>query len=181
MASAEQLLHEAQYAFSCISFGDSPGNRRNASRARSLCRKIIRKYPRTMETSEAHAILRRLGEEAYTSKLQVQHRHRTQAQDHAAPLQQVSQRTFITETDEIETLDWGGLLSWLFALPKVVLFLIALGGLFLYAIFGAFILLPLVAFVLLSTPFRRIFKPEQREGLDTFIARANDFIAGQRG
>ncbi len=181
MASAEQLLHEAQYSFSCISFGDSPGNKRNASRARSLARKIIRKYPGTTEASEAHAILRRLGDEAFSSKLQVQHRHISQAQRHAAPVQQVSQRTFITETDVIETLNWGGLLSWLFALPKFVLALIVLAGLFLFSIFGPLLLVLLVGFAFLSTPFRRIFKPEQRKGLDTFIARANDFIAGQRG
>ena len=180
MASAEQLLHEAQYAFSCISFGDSPGNRRNASRAKSLCRKIIRKYPATMEASEAHAILRRLGEEAYTSKIAIQHRHISQAEHHRAPAPE-STRTFSTEYDDTETLDWGGLLSWLFALPKFVLAMIVLAGLFLFSIFGPLLLVLLVGFAFLSTPFRRIFKPEQRKGLDTFIARANDFIAGQRG
>ena len=180
MASAEQLLHEAQYAFSCISFGDSPDNKRNASRARSLSRKIIRKYPTTMEASEARAILRRLGDEAFTSNLRIQHRHVPQAVHHRKPVPEAA-RTFVTEYDEIETFDWGGFLAWLFALPKFVLAMIVLAGLFLFSIFGPLLLVFLVGFAFLSTPFRRIFKPEQREGLDTFIARANDFIAGQRG
>ena len=58
MASAEHLLHEAQFAFNSITYGDSRANRRNAARASKLCRKIIRKYPGSMEEHEAHAILR---------------------------------------------------------------------------------------------------------------------------
>jgi len=42
MASVEQLLNEAQYAFQRVSFGESRDNERNASRASSLCKKIIR-------------------------------------------------------------------------------------------------------------------------------------------
>ena len=78
MASAEKLLHEAQFAFQSISFGESRANNRNRSRAMSLCKKIIRKYPASMEAAEAHAVLRRLGEEAYSSKMQVQHVHTSQ-------------------------------------------------------------------------------------------------------
>ena len=69
MATAEQLLNEAQYAFANISFGESFANTRHAARAKSLCRKIIRKFPATMEAGEARAILKRLGEEAYTSEM----------------------------------------------------------------------------------------------------------------
>lgn len=83
MATAEQLLHQAQYAFQCISFGESRDNTRNRSRAKSLCMKIIRKHPATMEAGEAHAILRRLGEEAYTSEMATRHRHITQAMHHS--------------------------------------------------------------------------------------------------
>ena len=82
MASAEQLLHEAQYAFSCITYGESRQNRRNASRASSLCKKIIRKYPGTMEASEADAILKRMGERGYTSNLAVVHRHKSPREHH---------------------------------------------------------------------------------------------------
>ena len=64
MATAEQMLNEAQYAFANITFGESLANARHAARAKSLARKIIRKFPATTEASEARAILRRLGEEA---------------------------------------------------------------------------------------------------------------------
>jgi len=83
MATAEQLLHQAQYAFQCISFGESRENTRNRARAKSICLKIIRKHPGTMQSDEAHAILRRLGEEAYTSRLATRHRHITQAEHHS--------------------------------------------------------------------------------------------------
>ena len=83
MASAEKLLHEAQFAFQSISFGETPENKRNASRAKSLSLKIIRKHPNSMEASEAHAILRRLGEEAYSSKMSKQHQHIPQSVHHS--------------------------------------------------------------------------------------------------
>ena len=85
MASAEQLLNEAQYAFQSISSGESPDNRRNASRAKSLCKKIIRKFATTSEAAEAHAILRRLGEEVYSSNLSIEHRHTDPVTHHTAP------------------------------------------------------------------------------------------------
>ncbi len=140
MASAENLLHEAQFAFQSISFGESLSNTRNAARARSLCRKIIRKYPASMEASEAHAILRRLGDEAYTSKMAVQHRHVPASVHHRSPTPRQAalrtpvreeQRTFIVH-DETETLDWSGLVGWLFTIPKVVLGMIVFAGFLLF-------------------------------------------------
>lgn len=181
MANAEKLLHEAQYAFQCISFGESRENRRNRSRATSLCKKIIRKYPDSMEASEAHAVLRRLGEEAYSSKLAVQHRHTSQAEHHRAPTPKptpASQTTFITD-DGVEALDWGGLIKWLFTVPKYVFGLIAFAGIFLFGILGPFLFLPLIAFVFLTGPFRKTMKQEQREQLNMFVKRVNAHVAEQ--
>jgi hypothetical protein len=198
MASAEKLLHEAQYAFSSITFGESRQNKRNAARAKSLCMKIIRKYPVSMEAGEAHAILRRLGEEAYTSKMKVRHRHITQDAHHSkpAPLQmpQTGSASMpgeahrrarpispqATAASEEVPFDWSGLLAWLVTLPKFVLGIIAFAGFFLFGIFGPFIFLPLLALVLFTGPFRKTMQPKQREELNQFIVRANIFIAEQR-
>ena len=185
MASADKLLHEAQYAFQCISFGESFANTRNAAKAKSLCRKIIRKYPGSMEASEAHALLRRLGEEAYTSRLAVQHRHVPQATHHQARATTTrktpdQQRTFIVH-DDAETLDWAGLVGWLFSIPKVALALIIFAGFFLFGLFGAFLFLPLIAFVLFTGPFRQMLKQEQRDSLNALVQRINALIAERRG
>lgn len=198
MASAEQLLHEAQYAFNSITFGKSRGNTRNAARAKSLCNTIIRKYPVSMEASEAHALLRRLGEEAYTSKMKVQHVHTTQAEHHRKPtLLQMPARQPGPEPDrgarpvltsrpqagasgEGVPFDWSGLVVWLLTLPKLVLGMVAFAGFLLFGIFGPFILLPLLALVLFTGPFRNNLEPAQREKLDQFIVRANIYIAEQR-
>ena len=188
MASAEHLLHEAQFAFQSISFGESRGNTRNASRARSLCRKIISKYAGSMEAGEAHAILRRLGDEAYQSKMAVQHRHISQAEHHGAKaLERAKARTPVPEPlitfgddDTAETLDWGGLVSLILLAPKITIALIAFAGLFLFGIFGPFLFIPLVAFVLLTGPFRRSMKSEQRRNLNEFVKRTNAYIAERR-
>ncbi len=192
MASAEKLLHEAQYAFQCISFGESRDNNKNRSRATSLCNKIIRKYPGSMEASEAHALLRRLGEEAYSSKMATRHRHipqsahhQTQAEHHRprrtpSPRKRApeSQRTFITG-DGVETLDWSALMSWLFSMPKFILGMIIVGAVFLFGILGPFLFLPLIAFVFLTGPFRKSLKPEQRRQMNEFIVRVNEHVNGQ--
>lgn len=205
MANAEQLLHQAQYAFQSISFGESRDNTRNRSKAKSLCMKIIRKYPATMEAGEAHAILRRLGEEAYSSKMSLIHKHISQTEHHSATSKsQIGQRhEHITQVSHhsakalaraqartpihdaqyttgaegtVETLDWGRLLGLLLTLPKAVLGLIAFGGIFLFGILGPFLLIPLVLFVMFTGPFRRMLKPEQRKEMNAFIARVNDYI-----
>ncbi len=191
MASAEKLLHKAQYAFQCISFGESRENARNRSRAASLSRKIIRKYPDSMEAGEALALLRRLGEEAYRSEMPTRHRHITQAEHHGSRLARPEAADYALRTpvsqsmdtgeQATETLDWGGLVALVFALPKVILGLIAFGGLFLFGLFGPFLFVPLVLFVLLTGPFRQMMKPKQRREMNAFIVRANDYIGQRRG
>ena len=186
MANAEQLLHEAQYAFQSISFGETRENKRNASRAKSLCLKIIRKYPGSMQASEAHAILRRLGEEAYSSKIREQHQHQSQASHHSKPstvsTPDARQDLYIAPatSGETETLNWTGLIGVLLSMPKAVLAVLVFGGIFLFGIFGPFIFVPLIAFVLFTGPFRQSLKPEQREQMNTFVVRVNDYIESQR-
>jgi hypothetical protein len=184
MANAEQLLNEAQYAFQSISYGESRDNMRNASRAKSLCTKIIRKFPTSSYAAEAHAILRRLGEEAYTSHLRVVHQHTTQAEHHTAPTAIPKPKPVPLATsshrDETVLLDWTGLLAVLAATSKSILAVIAFLGLVLFGIFGPILLLPLIAFVLLTGPFRQLLKPQQRKSMNVFIAQANAFIEDRR-
>lgn len=180
MASAEHLFHEAQYAFQCISFGESRENRRNAARAKALCNEIIRKFPASIEAAEAHAILRRLGEEAYSSKLSLRHRHLPESLHHRAPSPVTAPQGVVAGNGDAATLDWSGLIARVLMIPKAVLAMIALAGFFLFGLFGPFLLVPLLALVLLTGPFRKILKPQQRKGIDAFIVRANEFIAERR-
>ena len=150
MATAEHLLHEAQYAFHSISYGQSRENRRNAARAKSLCMKIIRKYPIGMEADEAHAILRRLGEEAYSSKLAVQHRHISQAAHHQPQPKDRASQQALAGTNNVEELNWSALVASIFKMPKVALAMLVFAGFFFFGIFGPFLFVPLLAFVLLS-------------------------------
>ena len=183
MATADELLREAQYAFQCISFGESPSNARNRRRASSISRKIIRKYPGTMEASEAYAILRRLGEESYTSSLALQHRHISQREHHkpAEPMTVVENRTFVTDSDvDGETVNWLGLATWLFTLPRAVLAIIIVVGFFLFSIFGPLLFLPLIALVLFTGPLRSKMGSEQQREMSARIQWLNQFIENQR-
>lgn len=178
MASPEQLLNEAQYAFQSISFGESRANDRNRARARSLCREIIRNHPATMEAAEAHAILRRLGDEAYASAMGLQHVHTSQKEHHQAPRPDPEIR--LGQDLQTEAFNWAGLMSLLFMIPKLVLGIGAFAAFLLFGMFGWFIFVPLVAFVLLTGPFRQMLKPEQRKEMNTFVVKANAFIEKQR-
>mgnify|MGYP001825235809 FL=1 len=182
MATAEQMLNEAQYAFANITFGESFANARHAARAKSLARKIIRKFPATMEASEARAILRRMGEEGYTSEMNVRHRHVTQAEHHSGwqPLAKTSMPRVGQQGRGGDTLDWGGLIGLLFGLPKAILFAVIAAGFVMFSLFGWFIVLPLVALVLFTGPFRSLLQPAQREQLNDFVVRINALIDEQR-
>jgi hypothetical protein len=182
MASAEQLLNEAQYAFQSISSGQSPDNKRNASRASSLCKKIIRKFPTSSYAAEAHAILRRLGEEAYSSNLSVEHRHTTQAKHHTAltPMPKSKPLVRPTRHDEIVPFDWAGLLAVILVTSKTVLAVIAFFVVFLFGIFGPFMFLAFIALIFLTGPFRQTMKPRQREVMNEFVVRANAYIEERR-
>jgi hypothetical protein len=184
MASAEQLLNEAQYAFQSISSGQSPDNKRNASRASSLCKKIIRKFPTTSYAAEAHAILRRIGEEAYSSHLGVEHRHTTQAKHHTAltSMPKPKSKSLVSPTrhDEIVPFDWAGLLAVILVTSKTVLAVIAFFVVFLFGIFGPFMFLAFIALIFLTGPFRQTMKPRQRQLMNEFVVRANAYIEERR-
>ena len=196
MASAEHLLHEAQFAFNSITYGESRANKRNAARASKLCRKIIRRYPGRMEEGEAHAILRRLGEEAFLPKLAGQHRHITNSQHHRPQRRPANlanpgntqqsavtpeMRTYMTHrAGDSASFDWGGLISLIFMAPKVVLGLIEFAGIFLFGLFGWLIVIPLALAFLVLGPARPLLNRPQRVQVNTFIAAANTWIAEQQ-
>ena len=187
MASAEQLLNEAQYAFNSVGPGGNRNDRRNASRASRLARKIIRKYPTTTEAAVAHSLLRRLGEEAFLPKLPLVHKHAEHSQSHRTPEPgQVAMPT-LTSADRVSTstgahyenevsLDWRGLLSLLLATPKVALGILLLIALFLFGIFGWFMVLPLLLLVFLTSPARALLQRKQRDDVNAFVVQANAWI-----
>jgi hypothetical protein len=184
MASAEQLLNEAQYAFQSISSGQSPDNNRNASRASSLCKKIIRKFPTTSYAAEAHAILRRLGEEAYSSHIAVEHRHIVPSKHHTAPTPTLKatpkRQARATRYGATVPFDWAGLLAVILVTPKTVLAVIAFFVILLFAIFGPFMFLMFTGLMFLTRPIRQLMKPQERQKMNEFVVRANAYIEERR-
>ena len=61
MASADELIREAQYAFRNISHGSTDESKYRA-RAKKYAKRIIRTFPTSMEASQARRILRQLDE-----------------------------------------------------------------------------------------------------------------------
>lgn len=179
MASAERLLNEAHYAFASITYGESLANTRHAARAKSLCQKILRRYPESMEAREALAILRRLGEESYVSTLPDQHRHMTRASHHLGKEQGVAPVPAANAAGS-PAFDWSGLLAVILMTPKIVLGILGAVGVALFAFLGPIVLVALVALVVLTGPFRSMLAPAQRKQVDELIVRANEFITERR-
>jgi hypothetical protein len=179
MASAERLLNEAHYAFASISYGESLANKRHAARAKSLCRKIMRRYPTSMEAREARAILRRLGEESYVSTLPDQHRHMTQTSHHLGRKSGIAPVPAVNSAGS-PAFDWGGLLAVILMTPKIVLGILGAVAFALFALLGPIVLMALVALVALTGPFRSMLAPAQRKQIDEFVVRANEFIEERR-
>lgn len=184
MASAEQLLNEAQYAFQSISSGETGHNRRNAARAKSLCKKIFRKFPGSSEAAVAHSIMMRLGEEEFTSQLAVEHQHTTQAEHHTAPTPTLVPKTKApaksTRHDEMVPFDWAGLMAVILVTSKTVLAVIAFIVIFLFGIFGPLLFLAFIGLMFLTGPFRQTMKPRQRQHMNEFVVRANAYIEEKR-
>jgi hypothetical protein len=59
VASADELIREAEYAFRNISHGSTSEDKYKA-RARKYAKQVLRKYPAGVEASQARAILERL-------------------------------------------------------------------------------------------------------------------------
>ncbi|MEJ2128828.1 MAG: hypothetical protein P8X81_08260 [Woeseiaceae bacterium] len=171
MASAEQLLNEAQYAFQSITAGDSRENRRNAARAKSLCQKIFRKYPGTTEAVVAHGIMMRLGEEVPMPRV-----HESHQADGAVTVTEVTSQG----PDDTVAFDWSGLLAVVLGSSKVVLGVIAFAGLILFGFLGPLLFLPLLAFAFLTSPLRQSMKPDQRRQVNEFVIQANAWIRERR-
>ena len=142
----------------------------------------MRKYPGTMESQEAYAILQRLGEEGYTSGMRMVHQHRSQEDHHrAAPVTTVIRGTDLSRGAESgDTLDWSGLVGLILGLPRAVLFAVLAAGFILFAIFGWFLVLPLIALILFTGPFRSLLGPDARRQLNDLIVRLNTLINERR-
>ena len=179
MASAEQLLNEAQFAYSSITAGESRQNRRNAARAKSLCAKIFRKYPGSSEAVVAHGIMMRLGVEVFPSNIEVEHQHKDHADAHkvSAPV-----TTFVASgmDEEMVPFDWAGLLAVILVTSKTVIGVIGFVGLVLFSILGPFMLLPLLGMLMLTIPARQMLQPRQRREINNFVVQANAWIKARR-
>ncbi len=179
MASAEALLHEAQYAFQSVSFGDTRDNRQNSARAKSLAMKIIRKFPASNEASGAHAILQRLGDEAYASRFKYSHDHQPQPDGphtHSQLTTQSRVESRRRSQEPIELLDWQRLIVRLLKLPKGVWVATMFGGIFLLGILGPLLFLPLLGLIIFVGPFRHMFPVKSRKDMNTAIRRINAWL-----
>jgi hypothetical protein len=177
MADAGELIRDALYAFYNISHSDSPDNRRNTARAKSISRKIIRKFPGSIEADQAQQILERLDPAAATHSLQKQPQHRL---DQADRHEQVDQHFRATAKQRPANRDWKKLLQAVTLLNAFERNLLLAGGLLLV------IMLPFLAFaiigasIFLAGPFKKYRPQESEDLLDKFFSQLDAWIIKRR-
>lgn len=181
MASADELMREAQYAFQNISFGDSPDNRKNSARALSLATKVLRKYPSSPEATVARSILWRLGDEAYVKKFNEQHIHAVtvegaHAHSYAELRSAAAEEPIGSVRGGTERLDWQRLTERIFRLPKTALIMFVFAGTFLFGIFGPLLFIPLAMLVIFVTPLRALFPAKNQRAANEAIRRLNQWL-----
>lgn len=181
MASADELMREAQYTFQNISYGDSPDNRKNSARAMSLATKVLRKYPTSPEATVARSILSRLGDEAYVMKFKNQHVHATRTENLHTHSDIEPQAVGLTEQfgsvrGKAERLDWQRLIARIFKLPKIALIMFVFAGTFLFGIFGPLLFIPVAMLVAFVTPLRTLFPIKNQQAADEAIRRFNVWL-----
>lgn len=183
MASAEQLLNEAQYAFNSITAGDSSANRRHAARAKSLCKKIFSKYPGSSEAAIAHSIMMRLGEPAPSARLQQTHSADppiTVVDVSGPDVSQSSSTGYAAQGGDLTAFDWSGALAVILGTSRVVLGVLGFVAFVLFGIFGPFIWLLALGLAVLTVPVRQMLPPAKRAEIESFVVNANAWIKERR-
>lgn len=176
--SAEELLREAQYAFQCISFGDTRDNRKNASRATRYAKKIIRKYPTSSEARQANDLLIRLGNEHYAQQFRQQHRTHSPSEtlhDHS-DLKRRPSVVVSLEDYSSEPIAWSTLWNGVLGLKANFLVMGATIVFFFVLIFGFFLPIVAFAFFALMRPLSKQNSPEARTARNRLMQLANAWL-----
>ncbi len=170
MADAGELIRDAQYAFHNITHGESRGNRKNTSRAKTLARKIIRKFPSSIEAGQAQQILDRLDPDSVTHSTQKVPEHQfdqkdrhEQVEPHHRPLD--SSRSPDGEARAGDR-DWKKLLLRLTQIHGNSRNFIFVGLLLLVTVLPYVALAILAIILFLTDPFKQFHPRGTQENLD---------------
>ena len=179
MANAGELLREAQYAYQNVSHGDSPDNRKKTARAKSVARKIIRKFPTSSEADQARQILERLDPKSMVQSKKHETEHLFEQRDQH---EQVDPHHGSTEgntgkTERSTTRDWKKLLLRLTQIHSTSrnIILAALFLLVVYIPFAGFFIVAAIIFLL--GPFGKHHPQGTKEGLDKLYVQLDDWIS----
>jgi hypothetical protein len=184
MADAGELLREAQYAFHNVSHGNSPDNRRNTAHAKSLARKIIRKFPTSMEAGQAQQILERLDPDSATLSIQRGPEHQFKQIDRHEQIEQhhrlADSSPSIGGRKRPVNRDWKKLLQALTHLKSFERNLLLVGAFFLVTLMPFAALTIAATIIFLAGPFEKYHPQGTQDVLDKFYAQTDAWIAKRR-
>lgn len=176
--SAEELLREAQYKFLCISYGDTPENRKNASRATNLAKKIIRRYPTSKEAPQANDLLISLGNEHYAAQFKKQHSsHNRQepAHDHSDLIKRSTGVKSLKEYSD-GPISWTTLWNGVLGLQVNFLIMGATIAFFFVLLFGFFLPIVALAFFALMRPLGKHYPTGAKTATYRVMHLANEWL-----
>lgn len=183
MADAGELMRDAQYAFHNITHGESRGNRKNTSRAKTLARKIIRKFPSSIEAGQAQQILDRLDPDSATHSIQKVPEHQfdqkdrhEQVEPHHRPLDSSRSPAGAARAGDR---DWKKLLLRLTQIQSSSRnsILIALFLLVTLLPYGALAILAIIVFW--TGPFKQFHPRGTQENLDKLYTKLSAWVTSK--
>lgn len=178
MADAGELLRDAQYAFYNITHGESPDNRKNKARAKSLARKIIRKFPTSAEADQAHQILEKMDPNTSTQSMLRLSEHPFDPLDqHDRPHQTDDGRTPARESADPVNRDWKKLLLELTHIRSFERNVLLVAAFLLVTLlpFGALIIAAMLIFLL--GPFDKYHPEGTQETLDRLYVQLDSWVS----
>lgn len=181
MADAGELLRDAQYAFQNITHGDSPDNRKNTARTKSLARKIIRSFPTTMEAMQAQQLLERLDPGLVTQSSLKESRHPFDPlNQHERPHQTADSRVSRKKSTRPADRDWKKLLLELTQIRSFERNLLLVGVFLLVTLlpFGALVIAAMIVF--LAGPFEKYHPQGTQQILDSAYVQLDAWLAKRR-
>ncbi|MGI9273013.1 MAG: hypothetical protein ACR2QT_14640 [Woeseiaceae bacterium] len=178
MADAGELLRNAQYAFQNITHGDSRDNRRHTAQAKSLARKIIRRFPASSEAGEAQLILERLDPSLATHSVQTDIKHPFDPADQHDSVHQISIRQ-AGEQERAEPVDrdWKNLLLKLIKIRRFERYVLLVGAFFLVTLlpFAAVVIVAMIVFF--AGPFEKYHPQGTQQALDNAYVQLDAWLS----
>lgn len=149
MASADELIREAEYAFRNISQGSTRA-RKYTAKAKKYAKRVVRQYPNSIEAAQARLILDRL-EVSYESVKPVPTQQTTEFLQNHASTHEHFVKPVRARNDSVADEEWRDILQRFLALAPFKKKILLAGAIFTFFVPGLIFVVLFAVVILFAT------------------------------